>query len=194
MGVEVGRDALRLGARLNSGSCGIVFFGGEPLLRMDLIRELVAEGGRMTGRGEGRFHFKITTNGLRLDERLLDFAQEHDMLVAMSFDGIAPAHDRHRRAPDGSATFDRLLPKLRLLLAARPYASIFLVVNPDTVNWQTTGSTARVSPVLCRVEQMLVTIADDVGARLFAENNRRFLQKHYDPSYPFRSLLEDLSL
>jgi hypothetical protein len=62
------------------------------------------------------------------------------------------------------------------------------------LNWQTTGSVTRVSPVLCRSEQMLTMVADEVGARLFAEQNPRFLQKHYDPAYPILSLLEDVSL
>ena len=302
----------------------------------------------MTNRGEARFHFKLTTNGLLLEEPFLDFALENDVLVAMSFDGIAAAHDRHRRMPDGSGTFDRLLTKLRLLLAARPYSSVLMVVNPDTVqylgegvefamdegvrylvmslnyaaawsdarlaelqrqyeqlgqlyvrwcrqgrkfylsplevklashilgadarchrcelgvrqlsvdpegflypcvqftqggpsspwcighvttgldeaarerlreesqadkepcngcairhrcqntcgclNLQATGSITRVSPVLCRSEQMLTAVADQVGAQLFAEQNPRFLQKHYDPAYPLVSLLEDLAV
>ena len=83
--------------------------------------------------GEGRFHFKLTTNGLLLDEAFLHFALEEDILIAMSLDGVREAHDRHRRLPDGSPSFDRLLPKLRMLLAARPYASVLMVVNPDTV-------------------------------------------------------------
>ena len=82
--------------------------------------------------GQGRFHFKLTTNGLLLDEEFLQFAVEEDMLIAMSLDGVREAHDRYRRLPDGAPSFDRLLPKLRMLLAARPYASVLMVVNPDT--------------------------------------------------------------
>jgi uncharacterized protein len=52
--------------------------------------------------------------------------------VAMSFDGVSAAHDAHRRTPSGEPTYDRLVEKLRLLLAARPYSSVLMVVNPDT--------------------------------------------------------------
>jgi uncharacterized protein len=62
------------------------------------------------------------------------------------------------------------------------------------LNWQTTGSIAHVSPVLCYSEQSLVKVADEAGAQLFAEQNPRFLYKHYDPRYPLLSLLEDLSV
>ena len=59
------------------------------------------------------------------------------------------------------------------------------------LNWQTTGSVAEVSPVLCRHEQMLVPIADGVGDTLYREQNLLFLHKHYNPAYPVLSILED---
>jgi len=117
---------------VNEGSCGVIFFGGEPLLARGLIRALVGEGRAMAARGEGRFHFKVTTNGLLMDERFIDFAVANDVLVALSFDGVREAHDAHRRTPDDAPTFSLVRDRLRLLLAARPYASVLMVVNPDT--------------------------------------------------------------
>jgi uncharacterized protein len=137
MTLETGRKALQFGARMTDGSCGIVFFGGEPLLCKETIRELVAEARAMEERGEGRFHFKLTTNGLLLDEEFLRFSLEEDILIAMSLDGVCEAHNRYRRLPDGSGSFARLLPKLRMLLDARPYASVLMVVNPDTASMLT---------------------------------------------------------
>ena len=130
---ETARQALELGARLNDESCGIVFFGGEPLLHVDLIKSIVADARAMSDGGSCRFNFKMTTNGLLLDESFLDFSVANDVLVAMSLDGTREANDRHRLLPDGRGTFDRLLPKLRLLLSARPYSSVLMTVNPDTV-------------------------------------------------------------
>jgi uncharacterized protein len=132
MSLETARQALELGARLTDGSCGVVFFGGEPLLYADRIAAIVAEAREMERHQAGRFHFKITTNGLLLDENFLTFSIRNDVLIALSFDGVRAAHDAHRRLPDGSGTFDVLADKLRLLLAVRPYSSIITVVNPDT--------------------------------------------------------------
>ena len=132
MSEEVGLRALDLGARLTDGSCGIVFFGGEPLLHKPLIGRLVAAAREMEQNGAARFHFKLTTNGLLLDDEFLDFAVRSDVLIAMSFDGVPEAHNAHRRFPDGSPTFDALLPRLTRLLEARPYSSVLMVVNPDT--------------------------------------------------------------
>ena len=75
----------------------------------------------------------MTTNGLALDEEFLDLAVANDLMIAMSLDGVRRSHDRHRRLPDGRGSFGRLLPKLRMLLAARPYSSVLMTVNPDTV-------------------------------------------------------------
>ena len=132
MSAEVGRKALQFGARGGGGSCGIVFFGGEPLQHEPLIRALVAHGRSLERTQAGRFHFKVTTNGLLLTQDFLDFAAREQLLIAMSFDGVRDAHDRHRRLADGSPSFDALLPKLRMLLGARPYSAVIAVVNPDT--------------------------------------------------------------
>jgi uncharacterized protein len=133
MSLQTVRQALAFGAELAGGSCGIVFFGGEPLLERELIAQTMAEARAMTAAGWGRFHFKITTNGLALDDEFLEFAQREGLLIAMSFDGLREAHDAHRRLPDGRGTFDLLLPRLRRLLEAKPYANVIMVVNPDTV-------------------------------------------------------------
>jgi uncharacterized protein len=132
MSFATGRQALELGSRLNRGSCGIVFFGGERLLCKGLIRELVACGRELERFRAGRFHFKVTTNGMLVDEAFLEFAVREDLFVAMSFDGTQAAHDAHRRTAGGAGSFGVLLPRLRRLLAARPYASVLMVVNPDT--------------------------------------------------------------
>jgi len=125
MSEQVGRKALELGSGLSCGSCGIIFFGGEPLLHKDLIQTLVLYGRDMERRQAGRFHFKITTNGLLLDERFLSFAVRHDMLVAISFDGIKEAHDRHRRLRSGEPSYDVLLARLRRWWSTRIRRSIW---------------------------------------------------------------------
>lgn len=94
--------ALEFGAKLTSGSCGIVFFGGEPLLHTDLVRRLVHEGRQLKEQGRATFHWKITTNGLLLDDAFLDFSLEHDILISISVDGIREAHDRHRHLAGGA--------------------------------------------------------------------------------------------
>ena len=132
MSLETGRQAMDLGSGMTEGSCGVIFFGGEPLLYPDLIRELVAYGRHRECEDGRQFHFKTTTNGLALDGAFLEFSLREDILIAISCDGIREAHDAHRRGPDGESTWDTVIERLDMLLAARPYSSVLMVVNPDT--------------------------------------------------------------
>jgi uncharacterized protein len=133
MPLRVGEQALKWGLRENHGACGIVFFGGEPLVEKDTLTAIVELGRAMEARDGGIFHFKITTNGLLMDEAFLEWACRRNVMIAMSFDGVKEAHDAHRRAANGGGTYERVLPRLKALLHAKPYSSILMVVNPDTV-------------------------------------------------------------
>ncbi len=116
-------------------SLGVVFFGGEPLLRPKLIRstiEYCREIEKQTGQ---LFHFKLTTNGALLDEAFLADPLTSGIFVALSHDGVQPAHDMHRVDADGQGTFERLTPVIELLLRHKPYAPVMLVVTPETVPW-----------------------------------------------------------
>lgn len=132
MALSTIRQAINMGLANNSGSCGVVFFGGEPLLHRDLIREAVAYGQSLQVARKGRLHYKVTTNGLLLDEAFLSFAVRNEVIIAMSFDGIQAAHDAHRVLPDGRGSYSLALPKLKMLLDVKPYSSVIMVVNPDT--------------------------------------------------------------
>ncbi|MFH0879325.1 MAG: radical SAM protein [Lentisphaerota bacterium] len=112
-------------------NCGIIFFGGEPLLRQDLIWEVIrwCEQNR-----PNKFHYKVTTNGTLLDAAFLDKATRWNLHIALSHDGVQAAHDRCRTFREGGGTFDTLLPRLEMLLERRPYSPIMMTVNPETVD------------------------------------------------------------
>jgi len=169
----VGRQAMDLGSRMTSGSCGIVFFGGEPLLCKDRICSLVAYGRELERTRAGRFHFKLTTNGLLLDDEFLDFAMRNDVLVAMSFDDVREAHDRHRRLCNGEGSFDILIQRLRALLAVRPYASVLMVVNPETAPYLA-DSISFLMDLSCRYLIVSLNYAAD-----WRESDFRILSRQY---------------
>ena len=119
----------------NGSSSGIIFFGGEPLIEKDLIFDTV-DYCRRKGKETGRFfHFKITTNGLLLDEQFMKYAGENGILVALSHDGTREAHNLHRKDKNGEGTFDLLSEKISMVLSHQPYAPALMVVNPDTVEF-----------------------------------------------------------
>lgn len=173
MSREVGRKALDFGAKLTKGSCGIIFFGGEPLLCKDLIYDLVDYGRYRERYRAGRFHFKITTNGLLLDDEFLLFSVVNNVLIAMSIDGVEAAHDAHRRAAGGQSTFSAVKERLQRLIEVKPYCNILLVINPDTAGY------------LCESIEMLVgmncryLIVSPNYAGDWREEHFRILEKEY---------------
>lgn len=116
-------------------SMGIVFFGGEPLLQRDLILHTMQHCRNIEKETGQLFHFKMTTNGTLLDEKFLTAPETRDIYVALSIDGVAHAHDRHRRDTHNIGTFERLSPIVDLLLKHKPYAPALAVLTPETVDY-----------------------------------------------------------
>lgn len=133
MSIETAKKVVDIAAVNQTSSVGIIFFGGEPLLHKDLIYETVDYCKWKEKNSSSLFHYKITTNGLLLDEEFMDFSTRVNLFIAMSHDGIKEAHDKNRVDKKDKGTFTRLSDKIDLLLSRRPYAPVMMVVNPDTV-------------------------------------------------------------
>jgi uncharacterized protein len=96
----------------NPGKPRIVgFYGGEPLLRFDLIRACVEYVKARTDKGV----FSITTNGILLNKEIIRYLISENIGLAVSLDPPRENHDRYRIAADGSATYDRILSNLSLI-------------------------------------------------------------------------------
>lgn len=116
-------------------SLGIIFFGGEPLLMRGLIEDTVRYCKSVECETGQLFHYKITTNGMLLDEELLTSPDTSDVFVALSHDGIRTAHDANRVDVSGMGSFDALEPKIDMLLKHKPYSPVMVVVRPNTVRF-----------------------------------------------------------
>lgn len=132
---EICRETVKFILAARPGNTGIVFYGGEPMLERDMIylftgllRNAEAESGH-------RFHFRITTNGLRLDEDFLEYADRQKISIALSIDGVKEAHDRHRKTAAGEGTFDIVDKKIDMLLRRQPYSNAMVVVTPETLQY-----------------------------------------------------------
>jgi len=124
---------IRLSTTLNPRNTGIIFFGGEPLLRKDLIFETIALCRDYEKKYGYSYHFKVTTNGLLLDEPFLRSAARERLHVALSIDGVDLAHDRFRRTTDNSGTFKTIAEKIDPLLYYQPYAYALMTICPETL-------------------------------------------------------------
>jgi uncharacterized protein len=132
---EIAFRAVEYGAIVSPENCGIIFFGGEPLLKKDLITSAIEFSRDLKKRKGFRNHFKVTTNGLLLDEPFLEYCNTVNLIVALSIDGIMQAHDTHRKTRSGEPTFSIIESRIDLLLKYQPYASFYMTITPETVKY-----------------------------------------------------------
>jgi len=128
---EVTYAAAKLGMQGTQRS-GLLFYGGEPLLERALIESTVAHTQRIKAKTGHTFYYKMTTNGLLLEESFLQFAQGVNLTIGFSHDG--PAQDDCRKLPDGTGSAAQLQNKIPLLLRYQPYAVGMCVVDPSTAH------------------------------------------------------------
>ena len=138
MSLEVGKRALDFLIE-NSGSrrnLEVDFFGGEPLLNLDVVKELVKYAREREVEAGKNFRFTLTTNGMLIDDDLIEFANKEMSNVVLSLDGRREIHDRFRVDYAGNGSFDRIVPKFQKLVEARGgknyyMRGTFTHANPD---------------------------------------------------------------
>jgi len=138
MSFEVGKRALDFLIE-NSGSrhnLEVDFFGGEPLLNFDVVKQLVAYARSIEKQHNKNFRFTLTTNGMLIDDDVIDFANRECSNVVLSLDGRKEIHDRFRVDFAGNGSFDRIVPKFQKLVEAREgknyyMRGTFTHANPD---------------------------------------------------------------
>ena len=113
------------------GHAGLCFFGGEPLLRKDLIYKALDYCKVKSAETGKQIEYKMTTNGTLLDEEFLERAVEAKIGIGLSFDGLA--QDVCRIFADGSPTSKVVEEKAKLLLKYVPSAMALATIAPDAV-------------------------------------------------------------
>ena len=138
MSFEVGKRALDFliehsGTRRN---LEVDFFGGEPLMNWEVVKQLVAYARTQEEAHHKRFRFTLTTNGMLIDDDVIDFANREMSNVVLSLDGRKEIHDRLRVDYAGNGSYDRIVPKFQKLVKARGgknyyMRGTFTHANPD---------------------------------------------------------------
>ncbi len=138
MSLEVGKRALDFLIE-NSGprrNLEVDFFGGEPLMNFDMIKELVKYAREREKECSKNFRFTLTTNGLLIDDEVIDFANREMSNVVLSLDGRREIHDRYRIDYAGNGSWERIVPKFQKLVEARGNKNYYMRgtfthANPD---------------------------------------------------------------
>ncbi len=138
MSFEVGKQALDF-LVANSGSrrnLEVDFFGGEPLMNFQVVKDLVAYARSIEKAHNKNFRFTLTTNGMLIDDDVIDFANRECSNVVLSLDGRREIHDRFRVDYAGKGSWERIVPKFQRLVEARGgkdyyMRGTFTHANPD---------------------------------------------------------------
>ena len=121
MSFEVGKRAFDFLIE-NSGTrrnLEVDFFGGEPLMDWDVVKQLVAYARSIEKEKGKNFRFTLTTNGVLLDDEVMEFANREMSNVVLSLDGRREVHDRFRKDYAGKGSYDVIVPKFQEFVKSR---------------------------------------------------------------------------
>lgn len=138
MSFEVGKQALDFLMEHSSTrrNLEVDFFGGEPLMNWEVVKRLVGYARSVEKERGKNFRFTLTTNGMLIDDEVIDFVNREMSNVVLSLDGRKEINDRTRVDYAGNGSYERIVPKFQKLVAARGgrnyyIRGTFTHANPD---------------------------------------------------------------
>ncbi|MCR5294489.1 MAG: thioether cross-link-forming SCIFF peptide maturase [Lachnospiraceae bacterium] len=142
MSLEVGRKALDFLAG-HSGfrrNLEVDFFGGEPLMNWNVVKELVAYGHEIEEKTKDtpapkKFRFTLTTNGVLLNDEIMDFCNREMHNVVLSIDGRKEVHDKMRPFRKGQGSYDFIIPKFLKFAEMRRKLGLQYYVRGTYTHW-----------------------------------------------------------
>ena len=174
MSFEVGKRALDF-LMENSGTrhnLEVDFFGGEPLMNWDVVKQLVAYARSVEKERGKNFRFTLTTNGVLIDDDVIDFANKEMSNVVLSLDGRKEIHDATRVDYAGHGSYEKIVPKFQKLVASRGgkgyyMRGTFTHQNPDftkdVFHMADLGFTElSMEPVVCAADDPMALTPEDI--------------------------------
>ncbi len=121
MSLETGKKAMDFLVENSPGrkNLEVDFFGGEPLLNWDVCKQLVEYGRELEKKFDKNFRFTLTTNGLLIDDDVIEFSKKEMSNVVLSLDGQKATNDNMRKTKNGKGTYDLIIDKFKKLADSR---------------------------------------------------------------------------
>ena len=121
MSFEVGKKALdyQIANSGNRRNLEVDFFGGEPLMNWQVVKDLVAYGREQEKLHDKKFRFTLTTNGVLLNDEVMEFCNREMGNVVLSIDGRKEVHDKMRPFRKGAGSYDLIVPKFQQFAESR---------------------------------------------------------------------------
>ena len=198
MSFEVGKQALDFlmdhsGTRRN---LEVDFFGGEPLMNWQVVKDLVAYARSVEKERGKNFRFTLTTNGVLIDDDVIDFANREMHNVVLSLDGRKEVHDRFRVDYAGKGSWENIVPKFQKLVKARGdgeyyMRGTFTHHNPDFLEdikamLELGFDKLSMEPVVCAPDDPSALTAEDMElVKSQYEDLARLMQERRKEGKPF---------
>ena len=121
MSFEVGKRAIDFLVENSKGrrNLEVDFFGGEPLMNFDVVKKIVEYARSIEKVHDKNFRFTLTTNGVGINDEVIDFANKEMHNVVLSLDGRKEIHDRLRKTITGKGSYDIVVPKFQEFVKRR---------------------------------------------------------------------------
>lgn len=121
MPFEVGKKAIDflIENSENKHNLEVDFFGGEPLMNFDVVKQIVNYARSIENKFNKKFRFTITTNGLLLTDDKIEYINKEMSNVVLSLDGRKEINDSLRITPNGKGSYDTIVPKYQKLVESR---------------------------------------------------------------------------
>ncbi len=132
----------------------IGFFGGEPLIKIPLMKKIIAycdEKEKICGKN---FHFGGMTNGLSLTDEMIDLIVKRKMDFTISFDGPPRIQNYNRPLKNGSPSYDVILPRLKKLLAFIPEITVRPTIDANNNIDEVFNGISEAGFIKCRIEKV----------------------------------------
>ncbi len=128
MSFEVGKKSIDF-LIANSGerrNLEVDFFGGEPLMNFQVVKDIVAYGRSLEEKHNKNFRFTLTTNGMLLNDEIMEFANKEMANVVLSVDGRPEVNDNMRPTPNGKGSYEYIMPKFEKLAELRQQKNYYV--------------------------------------------------------------------
>ena len=128
MSLEVAKDAIDfiIENSKHRKNIEIDFFGGEPLMNFEVVKGTVEYAKLREKEADKHFRFTMTTNGVLLDDEIIDYLNENMYNVVLSLDGRPEVNDHMRPTPNGKGSYEIILPKFKKLVEKRKGKQYYL--------------------------------------------------------------------
>lgn len=182
MSLEVGKRAIDFLIE-NSGSrknLEVDFFGGEPLMNWQVVKDIVSYAREKEKEKNKNFRFTLTTNGVLIDDEVIEFSNKEMSNVVLSLDGRKEIHDLTRVDYSGKGSYDLIVPKFKRLVEARGDKNYYIRGTFTHANPDFTKDVFHIADLGFTQLSMEPVVCDPTDPMALTKEDLEIVKEHYE--------------